>query len=112
MQLEMGTKVKVAKLAAFAALALAAAGALLGMGSGDIVLLASAVPCLFVAALFWSLHEIGEKLGLASLVAAGADVATGIAREKDLNSPDVANPNETIGADLQALEQKLAAKRK
>ncbi|WP_295080203.1 hypothetical protein [Tabrizicola sp.] len=97
---------KVAKLAATAAVGLAVLGALVGMGNGDFILASSAVPCLFVAALFWSLAEIGEKLGPSPSHAGQADVSTAPVLEAVV--PQLQEPT---GADLKALERKLAAKR-
>lgn len=95
---------KVAKIAAIGAIGFAGLGVLLAMSYGDVMFLAASVPFLFVAALFLSLAEIGERLeraqdGLASAV------------------PEISETGAEVGGsnghvpDLAALERKLAAKR-
>jgi hypothetical protein len=53
----------VARTAAWAAVGLAVLGLMLALSYGDPFLGAAAVSVLFVAALFWSLADIGDRLG-------------------------------------------------
>lgn len=53
----------VARTAAWVAVGLAVLGLMLALNYGDPLLGAAAVTVLFVAALFWSLADIGERLG-------------------------------------------------
>ena len=94
----------VAKWAAFGALALAGLGLFVAAKDGDIILAASSLTALFVAALFWTLAEIGERLSPRPVAG-------------DIPAPDIAQVEMsasvamTGSGDLAELERKLAAKR-
>lgn len=94
----------VAKWAAFGALALAGLGLFVAAKDGDAILAASSVTALFVAALFWTLAEIGERL-------APRPVAS------ETPAPDIAQVDKPVSTvatgsgDLAELERKLAKKR-
>lgn len=99
----------VAKLATAAALALAGFGVLAGMVESDIMLAAAGLSSLFVAALFWTLAEIGERVGTAALPV--AEVLAKPSPAPDAGPATVVAFDETGAPDLAALEKKLAAKR-
>lgn len=94
----------VAKVAALGALALAGLGLFVAATEGDIFLAASSLSALFVAALFWTLAEIGERISPCLVPTEAATKAAVEVTEEALLSP--AGPH-----DLAELERKLAAKR-
>ena len=96
----------VAKLATVAALALSGLGLFAAMTEGDLFLAAAALSGLFVAALFWTLAEIGERLRPApeaTLAPAAPAPIDPVARSEF---------DENGMPDLAALERKLAAARR
>lgn len=101
----------VAKWAAFGALALAGLGFFVAAKDGDVILAASSISALLVAALFWTLAEIGERIG-SRPVASEIPAQDLVPVTEAFTVSATPTATSTTGShDLAELERKLAAKR-
>ena len=94
----------VAKSAAWAAVIIAAIGILMGFAAGDVFLLAAGVSTLFVAALFWTLAEIGTCIGEGPSPSPSATQPQAV-------TEDEKHESRAPTGSLEELERKLASKR-
>ena len=102
----------VARSAAWAAVALTGIGLLFAAQEGDIYLAASALSALFVAALFWTLAEIGDRLRLSVSSAAEDDHPAKVTvAMDDFTQTDENGPSFFDVSRVAELERKLAAAR-
>ena len=102
----------VARCAAWAAVALAVIGLLYAAIEGEAFLAAGAISALFPAALFWSLADIGDRLGPpVSGVADGDNMLIAEDTNGDFAKIDENGPSFFEVSRIGELERKLAAAR-